>query len=79
MAQAFPFDIMTFIRNVSVDRLQYGSDVPYQSPRVEQEKLRVIGLSEEDLEQVFWRNAAKIWGVDSAETRAHAGAKIEKT
>ena len=69
MAQAFPFDIMTFIRNVSVDRLQYGSDVPYQSPRVEQEKLRVIGLSEEELEKVFWRNAARIWGIDRAEER----------
>jgi uncharacterized protein len=64
MAQAYPFDIMTFIRNVSVDRLQYGSDVPYQSPRVEQEKLQVLGLGEEELEQVFWRNAASIWGIE---------------
>ena len=79
MAQAFPFDIMTFIRNVSVDRLQYGSDVPYQSPRVEQEKLRVIGLNEEDLEKVFWRNAARIWGVDSAEARAHDVAEVATT
>ena len=64
MSQAYPFDIMTFVKNVSVDRLQYGSDVPYQSPRVEQEKLPVIGLSDEDLEKVFWKNAARIWRID---------------
>lgn len=67
MSQAYPFDIMTFLRNVPVDRLQYGSDVPYQSPAVEQMKLRVIGLSPEDQEKVFWRNAARIWGIDRRE------------
>jgi predicted TIM-barrel fold metal-dependent hydrolase len=67
MAQAYPFDIKTFVRNVSADRLQYGTDVPYQSPLVEQQKLHVIDLSEEELEQVFWRNAARIWGIDRAE------------
>jgi len=67
MSQAYPFDIMTFIRNVSVDRLQYGTDVPYQSPAVEQLKLKVIGLSDEELEKVFWRNAARIWRIDRAQ------------
>ena len=66
IAQAFPYDIKTFIRNVGADRLTYGSDVPYQSPRVEQEKLRVIGLSEEELDLVFRRNAARIWGIPEA-------------
>ena len=61
MAQAFPYDIKTFIKEVGPDRLTYGSDTPYQSPRVEQEKLRVIGLSDEDLEKVFSKNAARIW------------------
>lgn len=64
MSQAFPFDIKTFIREVGADRLTYGSDVPYQSTRVEQEKLRVIDLSEQELAMVFWRNAAKVWGID---------------
>ena len=58
---------MTFIKNVSASRLQYGTDVPYQSPKVEQLKLREIGLSEADLEKVFWRNAARIWGIDRTE------------
>lgn len=63
MSQAFPFDIKTFVREVGVDRLTYGSDVPYQSPRVEQEKLRVIALSEAELEKVFRANAMRIWQI----------------
>jgi predicted TIM-barrel fold metal-dependent hydrolase len=67
MSQAFPFDIKTFVRNVGADRLTYGSDVPYQSPRVEQEKLRVLELSDGELELVFRRNAARIWGIPEAD------------
>ena len=61
MSQAFPFDIKTFISNVGVERLTYGSDAPYQSTRVEQEKLRVIDLPQDDLVKVFRKNAQRIW------------------
>ncbi len=61
MAQAFPYDIKTFIKEIGPERLTYGSDTPYQSPRVEQEKLRVIELSDADLEKVFRKNARRIW------------------
>lgn len=63
-SQAYPFDIKTFVREVGIDRVTYGSDVPYQSPRVEQEKLRVIGLDDEQLEAAFRGNAARIWGIE---------------
>ncbi|MBK8022824.1 MAG: amidohydrolase family protein [Chloroflexi bacterium] len=63
MAQAYPFDIKTFIAEVGIDRITYGSDVPYQSPAVEQLKLQVLGLSDEQLEQVFRLNAMKIWKI----------------
>ena len=63
MSQAYPFDIKTFVRKVSADRLMYGSDVPYQSPRVEQLKLQVIGLEAEAIEKTLWRNAARVWRV----------------
>ncbi|MCP4386285.1 MAG: amidohydrolase family protein [Hyphomicrobiales bacterium] len=64
MSQAFPFDIKTFVANVGADRLTYGSDAPYQSTRVEQEKLRVIDLDEADLRKVFRSNALRIWGFE---------------
>ena len=63
MAQAFPYDIKTFIANVGADRLTYGSDAPYQSTRIEQEKLRVIGRSDDELALVFRENAKRIWGI----------------
>lgn len=61
MSQAYPFDIKTFIANVGPDRLTYGSDAPYQSTKIEQDKLRVIDLSEEDQEKTLYSNAKRIW------------------
>ncbi len=61
MAQAWPYDIKSFVRKVGVDRLTYGSDVPYQSPAVEQLKLEVIGLTPEQERQVFFETAKKLW------------------
>lgn len=63
MSQAFPFDIKTFVREVGADRVAYGSDVPYQSPAVEQLKLEVIGLTEDQLDLIRWKNAERIWGI----------------
>jgi hypothetical protein len=63
MAQAWPYDIKTFIREVGIDRLTYGTDVPYQSPEVEMTKLKVIGLNQDELKKVFRENAKKIWDV----------------
>lgn len=61
MAQAWPYDIKSFIRKVGANRLTYGSDVPYQAPTVEQLKLRVIGLTPEQEEQVFYKTAFELW------------------
>jgi len=63
MSQAFSYDIKIFIRQVSAEKVMYGSDAPYQSAAVEQLKLREIGLSDSQLEFVFRKNAIKIWGV----------------
>ena len=64
MAQAWPYDIKAFVRQVGTDRLTYGSDVPYQSPAVEQLKLKVIGLTPAEEEKVFAKNALRIWKID---------------
>ncbi|MEG2263872.1 MAG: amidohydrolase family protein [Acinetobacter sp.] len=64
MAQAWPYDIKCFIRKVGAQRLTYGSDVPYQSPAVEQMKLKVIGLTPEQEAQVFYKTAMKIWKIN---------------
>ncbi len=66
MSQAFAYDIKTFIAEVGPERLTYGSDAPYQSTRVEQEKLRVVGLGEDELQMVFRGNAMRIWGFEGS-------------
>lgn len=63
IAQAFTYDIKIFIENVSVDKVMYGSDAPYQSAKVEQLKLREVGLDEAGLEKVFRTNAMKVWNI----------------
>lgn len=63
-SQAYPFDIKTFVREVGIEKVTYGSDVPYQSPRIEQEKLRVIDLTEDEMRAALRDNAARIWGID---------------
>lgn len=63
MAQAWPYDIRIFLNHVGMDRLTYGSDTPYQSPEVEQLKLKVIGLTEAEQEKVFSLNARRIWRI----------------
>jgi predicted TIM-barrel fold metal-dependent hydrolase len=65
MSQAFPFDIKTFVTEVGVDRLTYGSDAPYQSPLVEQSKCGVIDLTPEELDQVLFATAARVWKIES--------------
>ena len=67
MAQAWPYDIKCFVRKVGAHRLTYGSDVPYQSPAVEQLKLKVIGMTQEQENEVFGGTARRIWKIDHLE------------
>lgn len=63
MAQAFPYDLSTFINEVSIDKVCYGTDAPYQSPEVEMMKCKVIGLTDQQLEKIFYKNAKKVWNI----------------
>ena len=55
------------MRKVGAHRLTYGSDVPYQSPAVEQLKLKVIGMTPEQENEVFGGTARRIWKIDRLE------------
>ena len=65
MSQAFPFDIKTFINEVSVDKLLYGTDAPYQSPLVERTKIDVLGLSDADKRRVLRDNAIRVYKIQA--------------
>jgi len=62
MSQAWPFDIKTFVREVGAHKMLYGSDAPFQSPKVEQMKILECDLSPEELRLIFSENAKRVWG-----------------
>ncbi len=64
MSQAWPYDIKAFVNAVGADRLMYGSDAPFQSPRVERVKVEECRFTDEQLELIFHVNAKRIWGFD---------------
>lgn len=62
MSQAWPYDIKTFVRAVGADKLLYGSDAPFQSPKVERVKIEECRFSDHEMELIFFRNAQHVWG-----------------
>jgi uncharacterized protein len=51
------------MESVGTNRVMYGSDTPFQEPAVEIDKICASGLSEEDLERVFYTNAIETLGL----------------
>lgn len=45
------------VNRVGADRVMYGSDAPFHEPQVEQLKVKLAGLNEEESEQVMHRTA----------------------
>ena len=43
------------------ERMLFGTDWPYKPTNIEIEKLYHLGLSESELELVFYKNAEKLW------------------
>ena len=47
---------------VGSERVMFGIDAPFHHPSVEIQRIYSCGLSEEQMEDVFYRNAAKLMG-----------------
>ena len=62
MSQAWPYDIKAFVRAVGAERLLFGSDAPFQSPKVERVKVEECRFSDAEMELIFSRNAERVWG-----------------
>jgi len=65
MSQAWPYDIKIFVHTVGADRLMFGTDGPFQSPRVERLKVEECNLSDNQLEMIFHKNAERVYGFES--------------
>lgn len=62
MSQAWPYDIKNFVGAVGAERLLFGTDAPFQSPKVERVKVEECRFSDKELELIFHENAKRIWG-----------------
>lgn len=49
--------------NVGADRIMFGLDLPFHHPSVEIQKGLVSGLTDEQLEDYYYNNAAKLLGI----------------
>lgn len=65
MSQAWPYDIKAFVRAVGAEKLMYGSDGPFQSPKVERIKVEECRFSDAELDLIFHENAKRIWWTES--------------
>lgn len=54
------------VDSVGETRVVYGSDIPFHHPSVEMQRVRVAGLSEAQLQRVFYTNAATLLGLTPA-------------
>ena len=45
---------------IGKDRIMFGTDAPFHHPTIEMQKVITSGLSEKEMEDVFYNNAAKL-------------------
>jgi predicted TIM-barrel fold metal-dependent hydrolase len=62
MSQAWPYDIKAFVREIGAERLLFGTDAPFQSPKVERIKVEECRFSDRELDLIFQENAKHVWG-----------------
>lgn len=58
-----PIGIKNCIEVLGIDRLLFGSDYPFVevSPKVHIDIIKCLGLSQDDQDKIFWKNAAKLF------------------
>ena len=57
-----PSKILEAYREVGADRVMFGTDAPFHPAAVEEMKVLSSGLSEEEMENVFYHNCARLMG-----------------
>lgn len=63
MSQAFTYDIAIFLDEAGSKKLVYGTDGPYQSPRVEAQKVLEASDDPAVRQAVFSENARDVWRI----------------
>ena len=52
------------LRKIGIDRVLFGSDYPYDAPRVALDAVRSLNLTSEELDAVLYQNSADLLGID---------------
>ena len=55
--------MLALIRRHGVERVLFGSDFPFGRPARDLERLQRLGLTQEELELICWRNASRLLGL----------------
>ena len=45
-------------------RILFGTDWPYKPTNIEIDKLYELGLSDSELEDIFYHNASHLWNIE---------------
>lgn len=64
-AMPFAWKIKEAVQRIGEDRVMYGSDAPFFTPKLEIEKVKLSGLTDGQLERVFGLNALEIYFNDA--------------
>ena len=51
------------VRRYGAERVLFGTDYPMWTPSEELARFRALGLTEEENEQILWRNAARLFNI----------------
>lgn len=59
-----PEEARDIIRAYGADKVLFGTDYPMWSFSDELKRLRALGLTEEENEEILWKNSAKLFGIN---------------
>ena len=54
------------VRVLGSERVVFGTDWPYKPSNIEVDKIYELGLTDSQLEDVFYRNAERLWDTPNA-------------
>lgn len=75
---AEPDQFQRIIKAHGPDRVLFGTDTPWSSPRAALSQIRALPVSEADLERILWKNAAELLEVDDDFVAARMSDKQSK-
>ena len=58
-----PEQFIRMVRNHGTEKILFGSDSPWSGQQMDLDYLRKLGFAKEELEQILWKNGARLLGL----------------